>query len=286
MRRMRVSQLKYSDVYNGCRSRIRDPGQTSLFISDEELVYQERSYIGLAQQSELFCIEPHVSNGDDCKDNHEKLYDGHFSNSKSPARSYYDNLMSIKRSSLCPYCGFAKINHVDHFLPKATFFRYSVMPSNLVPCCSDCNTAKGEYYGDTKSSSLFHPYFDIAPNAEWLLARVSFFPQFSVKYLVVPRSDDIGWVTEARLENHLEKLKISEGYECLATENLVSLKSLFLEIIGDNKVDPLREYIEGIRDQALNDARQDVNSWKFCLYKSLLVNEQFFSRAGINMIDA
>ncbi|TPJ42888.1 HNH endonuclease signature motif containing protein [Mesorhizobium sp. B2-7-1] len=60
---------------------------------------------------------------------------------------------------MCPFCG--GLGHtwtLDHYLPKANFPAYSVNPSNLVPCCRDCNSGKNASFGAELHEQTLHPY--------------------------------------------------------------------------------------------------------------------------------
>jgi 5-methylcytosine-specific restriction endonuclease McrA len=62
----------------------------------------------------------------------------------------------------CPMCGSPSIGTLDHYLPKEDYPEFSVLPSNLLPACSLCNSgAKGRTYKGALSGERFiHPYFD------------------------------------------------------------------------------------------------------------------------------
>ena len=46
--------------------------------------------------------------------------------------------------NVCPYCTINTANTTDHILPKERFPEYAVNVLNLIPCCSQCNSLKGE----------------------------------------------------------------------------------------------------------------------------------------------
>lgn len=70
----------------------------------------------------------------------------------------------------CPLCGSPTTGTLDHYLPKDDYPEFAVMPSNLVPACSLCNSgAKGRKFKGAKPGERFlHPYFDtFASAAVW-----------------------------------------------------------------------------------------------------------------------
>src|SRR5690349_5881934 len=66
-----------------------------------------------------------------------ELYKNRFLRASAPGREYYDRIKSLCR--ICPFCGIGIVNTVDHYLPKTKFPILSVTPTNLIPCCRDCN---------------------------------------------------------------------------------------------------------------------------------------------------
>lgn len=70
----------------------------------------------------------------------------------------------------CPMCGSPSIGTLDHYLPKEEYPEFAVLPSNLLPTCSLCNSgSKGRTYkGMTHGERFLHPYFDqVADKAFW-----------------------------------------------------------------------------------------------------------------------
>lgn len=70
----------------------------------------------------------------------------------------------------CPMCGSPTIGTLDHYLPKDSFPEFSVMPSNLLPTCSMCNSGgKGRIFKGTAPGERFlHPYYDtVGSGAIW-----------------------------------------------------------------------------------------------------------------------
>ena len=64
----------------------------------------------------------------------------------------------------CAMCGSHHNGTLDHYLPKAEYPEYAILPSNLVPACTHCNSGvKGvSVKGATPVERYFHPYFDKA----------------------------------------------------------------------------------------------------------------------------
>jgi hypothetical protein len=67
----------------------------------------------------------------------------------------------------CPMCGTALPKTYDHYLPAVLFPEYAVHPLNLVPCCSSCNSIKGDdWLCAAGERQYLHAYFDELPDVQ------------------------------------------------------------------------------------------------------------------------
>lgn len=80
-------------------------------------------------------------------------------------RSYREN------EQWCPYCSVNPIKHLDHYMPKGIYPEFALLDYNLVPSCSDCNTAKKELW-DYHEYKIFNPFFHELPDVPILKARL------------------------------------------------------------------------------------------------------------------
>lgn len=103
-----------------------------------------------------------------------KLYENYFRSKDKPGRDIYDALMAAANEK-CPYCGgIGRPRNLDHYLPKAYYPQFSVLPINLIPSCRDCNMdGKGAGYAACEEDQLLHPYLDADRyfNEQWVFAR-------------------------------------------------------------------------------------------------------------------
>jgi 5-methylcytosine-specific restriction endonuclease McrA len=106
-----------------------------------------------------------------------------------PGRKYYDQLMMLAPLQKCPYCGFGQASTLDHFLSKARYPAFSVLSTNLVPACTDCNKGKGAS-AVTQEIQTLHPYFeqDVIETEPWLYAEVIECAPPAARYFVQPPS--------------------------------------------------------------------------------------------------
>ncbi|EAT15466.1 HNH endonuclease [Desulfuromonas acetoxidans] len=139
-------------------------------------------YAASASAGELYTL-PSTPNGRDCdpvvveqlkKSDLLKLYSTYFVKEGKPARVIYNALMAAANEK-CPFCGgIGRPRNLDHFLPKAHYPQFSVLPVNLVPSCRDCNMdGKGENFATSEAGQVLQPYLDNERyfNEQWIFAR-------------------------------------------------------------------------------------------------------------------
>lgn len=283
MHSLPVPDLTFSEIYSACVARIREPGRSALIAETGDISGHVEQYVALAKTNDLFTLVPHVEVGDSTRSAHVNTYERHIANKNSDLRRYYNSIKSVKKTYRCPFCGWAQIKQVDHFLPKSIYFRLSVVPQNLVPICSDCNKAKGEFYGERKEHALFHPYFDSITAGAWLRAEISVTDCVAVTYSIDRAAVD--QLSSDRLDNQFRKLEIFEAYEDLASHHLVSLRDSLIEVVEDSGVAVLYNLIEGLRDQALTEAGGGANNWKVMLYEGMLGCSELMTRHGLSLLE-
>jgi 5-methylcytosine-specific restriction endonuclease McrA len=195
-----------------------------------------------------------------------KLYTQYFVPKGKPARYLYD-LIKITANGKCPFCG--DIGHVrtlDHYLPKANFPLYSIMPSNLIPCCRDCNTEKSNAFSITAEEQTLHPYFDDDKffSQQWVAARVIQGTPPVIEYFVSPPN---GWTNleKRRVEAHFEEYQLAERFGVEAGADLpetIFTRQTILQ--GINSL----EYAEHLSEKS-NKLNVPVNNWRRVMFACL-----------------
>lgn len=75
--------------------------------------------------------------------------------------------------SKCQHCGIDSPGTWDHYLPQAEFPEFSVYPDNLAPCCSRCNSHRGDGWRQDGERVHLNLYFDaIEVKERFLVARI------------------------------------------------------------------------------------------------------------------
>lgn len=174
----------YAQAMESCRQGITGNANLlqKLNYSIALLEISATDYITSASTGNLYTIQaiPNRRNYDPVvigtlqKSDLLKLYGTYFVSLDKPGRRIYDALMSAANEK-CPFCGgIGRPRNLDHYLPKAHYPQFSVLPVNLVPSCRDCNMdGKGEDFATTEEAQVLQPYLDNDRyfNEQWVFAR-------------------------------------------------------------------------------------------------------------------
>lgn len=152
-----------------------------LELAKPSLLARGIDYVDAASTGELHAIAPvdAAMNPDPIaienltKSDLVKVYDNYFVPQGKPARRIYNALLNAAEEK-CPFCGgIGTPRNLDHFLPKAHFPQFSVLPRNLVPACRDCNMdGKGQDFATKAEDQIIQPYVDKARffQDQWVFA--------------------------------------------------------------------------------------------------------------------
>lgn len=191
------------------------------------------------------------------------LYTSQMVKRKMPARSYYDRLMLCAPLGKCPYCGFGQVSTLDHFLSKARYPSFSVLPFNLVPSCSDCNLGKGSGVIDA-NNQIPHPYYEVEliESEEWLFATVVETTPASVRYFARPPQT---WPRDlaVRVENYFSELDLATRFAVEAASEMLSISDYLAQL-------PTYEMIgTHLQQMARVERQRSKNAWRAALYAAL-----------------
>ena len=196
-------------------------------------------------------------------------------------RIYYDSLMMLAPLEKCPFCGFGQVTTLDHFLSKAYYPVFSVLPSNLVPACGDCNKSKGTSVVN-QDTQIPHPYFveDIVATDQWLFAEVNETIPLTINYLVRPPNS---WPNDLsrRVNNYFDSLDLARRFAIEAASEVVALSDYLCEI------DTANDRRDHLLRAAGVETRRWINSWRAALFIALSQSDWFRDvgyRLGRNVI--
>ncbi|MGM0496126.1 MAG: HNH endonuclease [Bacillota bacterium] len=282
MMRLSKPQFSFEETLNECVTGITGNAtlRQKLISCKSDLTVVETQYLCVAGAGELHTIPPiNTDEGADpvvintlVKTDLIKIYDQYLVPEKKPARKIYDELLNAAKEK-CPFCGgIGTPRNLDHFLPKAHFPQFSVLPSNLVPACRDCNMdGKADAFATNAEDQIIQPYAD---NDRFFLEQWIFATYHTkndgepgeFKYYTSPPED---WteIDAQRVKKHFKDFNLGKRYAIKAAELLgtVLQQIKYMHQAGiNNKV------IQSVLLQPGVDAAPFVNHWQKGMYQALM----------------
>ncbi|BCA30798.1 hypothetical protein GO594_30115 [Pseudomonas otitidis] len=206
------------------------------------------------------------------------LYSNYLAAQGKPARGIYDKLMGAAPGEKCPYCGIGRVATLDHYLPKSKFPRLSILVTNLVPSCRDCNLGgKGVAVATSEGDQPIHPYFDADTfnSVQWLFCEIHETRPATVSfYAGAPKS----WSSSAiaRVNSHLRAFDLNARFSVEAAEELSNIRQTFICYFNNASAN---ERSQQLKRMELIESRLHMNSWKRALYQAL-ANSGWFCDEG------
>lgn len=205
------------------------------------------------------------------------LYDYGVVRSNGAPRKIYDQI-KLSAYDECPYCGVGElgvVGTVDHFLPKALFPSYSVLPLNLVPACQVCNKCMGSGFPTEPNRQPLHPYLDNDHffYEKWTTGTLRQEEPLVVDFDVDPPD---GWpaIDRERVTQHFKVCKLKERYRSRVWSDLSPLISQRKTTLKELSADDFRDHLLVIA----NEPNLPINGWKRTLYFALANSAWFCER--------
>jgi len=95
-----------------------------------------------------------------------------------PCADIREDILASADLGQCPYCRLNDATTLDHILPKDRYPEFSVLRSNLAPCCRDCNSAKELALRGNSVNDHLNIYFDKFPTTQYLHVQIVNGPNF------------------------------------------------------------------------------------------------------------
>lgn len=284
MRRLPPPELDPTEVYNACAADVPGGQLAGAYAAaSAAMVASADQYRLQAVNSSLNALpasnwghDDQIVIGNLTKGALTTLYDKGMLKGAN-GRTYYDKILTSVPLGKCPYCRYGHAETLDHFLSKAYYPSYSILPNNLVPACMRCNKGKGSGV-ITAANEMSHPYFEVLQIEQdiWLLAEVTKTNPVTAKYSVVAPDH---WPVDLaqRVRNYFSEFDLAVRYAVEAASELVSM-SAYLRLIPS--LDVRREHLQRV---ALGELGISRNSWKTSLYAALAASD-WYSEIGCNLI--
>lgn len=187
-----------------------------------------------------------------------------------------DHQADILKSE-CQYCNIGEPSTFDHYLPKGKFPEFSVLSTNLIPCCFQCNLDKGEKWLNLKQRRFINLYYDVIPKVKYLEAKIYFkrkvpYAKFKLNITKIPPP------LQAVISNHFKDLKLLIRYQERSGGSISDL----LSSITPYSNPELRLQVKVQLDAEANEMRQKrgENYWRAAIIDACIDSNQFLDFAG------
>lgn len=280
MRKMVVPPHDAIATYDTCVDAIGDLTLRTFYFGNRESIEQANASFDAATRIAGWARLPRVPRGNPnvliagalSKQQLMDLYTRYMVGTTGPSRDIYDGLLAAA-GGLCPSCGgLGRAWTLDHYLPKSNFPAFSVHPSNLVPCCRDCNSGKNSSFGAGVHEQTLHPYLDQSHFFEerWITATVHKQNPILLRFECTPPGD---WPVpdKKRVRSHFEGYKLAYRFSVQAggeVSKVVQFRASSLR-----KLTP-----ESFHDFLLDNANSPdfvLNGWSRTMYAALAASDWF-----------
>lgn len=260
-------------VYKAAKDRFTDADyKKRLSDGQADVLALCQDYVDKATCGELHSLSadptvpPHIMAGD-----MPTLYSQGLLRKKSEARSYYEKLRLSSPFRLCPLCLHRTVKTLDHYLPKARYGAYAVLPANLIPCCRDCNSDKDDFSPNNRASTIIHPYFDNVDETPWLGCEIDKHADHCTVSFYI-KSANVADNLRDRLIAHMENLSLYDLYDIEAAREIN-------EMAGALKTTFDASGSVGVQELCNNMAQSRSvlaeNYWKAVLWRSAANDAEF-----------
>jgi hypothetical protein len=240
-------------------------------ISNEHIITSRyKEYNAKFDICALASLNPYGFDGED-KENLLKLY----SSQRKPIIDLKTKLTTNEfnqRNNTCPNCTIETVASLDHYIPKDEFPELSVNPSNLVPCCSTCNSKKKEKWKDEQALLFLNLYSDLIPSTQYLFVKIESEINFKFELKNISGIDEDLFKV---IESHYCKLDLLQRFKDNSDEE-ISEFSLFVSSIQEimNDKEEIKEFIEN--HYLKKEAKDGINNWKIVLIRAMINSDVYF----------
>lgn len=260
-----ISNKKYSSTDSSYKTRV------SSYNDDVEAQYN--IYLKNFNANTLENISPHGF-GETEKNTLLKLY------------SYKANLLQKlkiklttikgKEDNSCQYCTLGEVGSLDHILPKGTFPEFSVNPKNLFPCCSKCNSKKGEDYTSGGIRQYLNLYLDKLPEEQYLFVSIDDSGDTIKLMYYLENINNIDTKLFQLINNHYTNLDLLNRFNENSHNVISELVSSINEIKEHLNLSTVKQIVESQCEK--EKLIYGYNFWKVILKLALVNNDNFMRR--------
>lgn len=286
MRKLEMPGFSATELYDESVAGLSDAGLRAKFQTSRPHVVAAFDNFDKESITQTWCNLPKAAHGNPeaiivgelSKAELVTLYDNGVVKSRGKPRRIYDQI-KLSAHNECPYCGGigemgeeGELGTTDHFLPKARFPAYSVLPLNLVPACQVCNKGMGSNFPTDPNLQPLHPYLDEAHffDEKWTTASVREEDPIVLDFDVNPPE---GWSEKdrQRVKQHFKDCNLKNRYRSRVWQELaplISQRNISLRSLSPN-------HFRGHLLVIAEEPGLPINGWKRTLYCALAASEWF-----------
>ena len=195
-----------------------------------------------------------------------------------------DLLVRIKENqmlhlrSICHFCGINTDSTTDHYLPKDQFPEFCVNLLNLIPCCPDCNSYKGEYWLDNISLTrgIINLYTDDIPDIQFLFVDITYLGNVPIAEFTVDNRNNINPDLFDIISKHYQRLHLTDRYKDKFNSIYSQIHNLFLnKPMFTRRPDLIQDFLN--QDVINHSNLFGVNHYKGVIMDSLANNIVFLN---------
>lgn len=188
-------------------------------------------------------------------------------------------ILANNRGGTCPMCAVGRASTLDHYLPESIFPEFAILPLNLVPACSICQSHKRELYREADAPLFLHLYFDDLPLDErYLFADVHVVEtSISLDYWLDPPSSMPSGIAQ-RLRAHFSKLRLRESYVAEGVGEFSDKRNQLEWLLATGSTaEDVSTYLR--QEAATVAANRGVNHWRAVALNAFSENQEVCSGA-------
>jgi 5-methylcytosine-specific restriction endonuclease McrA len=281
MRALTIPTYDPKIVYQECINSIQKDCKLRARLNEvtDNIVDAAMDYEQKAKAKQLYSIPPNncynneIILGSVTKEELKNVYESRMVKGSKNARDIYDSLLSQSPLGKCPFCGFGQATTLDHYLPKAKYPQFSVLPFNLVPSCKDCNKGKSTAIATTAEDQSLHPYFDHQNfiDDQWLYARVIETKPATI-YFFVKAPEQWNDISKERVKAHFKAFKLDLRYPVEVAEQLACLRHSLIALYQLGGLNGIRKHLT---NEAKSSGLLHRNSWQTAMFQALVESDWY-----------
>lgn len=177
------------------------------------------------------------------------------------------------RKVQCQNCTMNEVNSLDHFIPKEQFPEFSVNPKNLFPCCSRCNSYKGDKWRDTGVRTSLNLYIDELPDVQYLFVNAEIGNNYIETEFYLDNRQGIDADLFTLISNHYTDLHLLERFSEGADDVITSFKNILNSARDNLSLLDTRNLAKSILEK--DRIAFGFNYWQSVLKNELIDNDDF-----------